>query len=213
MFTIAWNIHEEIAAQNAGRECWNCVPNLPGLCRLLCFSSRKMLLHMMAATGQSVSSFTQGEFLEMLPVNLDLRIWLKPRGPWQSCQAVLVLSICLTSLEHPPIRTLCWKIGKSLGAHCGCSKQHQIRAIKWQDFSFLYLKVSAHLCWASLRVFLGKSCLFFLKTVTKARLGTVINSTLFLCLICITSTNFCLEEILPLSHIPVPPALTPAGWC
>lgn len=85
---------------------------------------------MVAATGQSVSSFTQGEFLQMLPANLDLGIWPKPQGPWQNCQAVPVLSISLASLDHPQIRTLCWKIGKSLRAHCDCSKQHQMRAIK-----------------------------------------------------------------------------------
>lgn len=85
---------------------------------------------MMAVTGPSVSSFTQRELLQMLPVNLDLGIWPEPQGPWQNCQAVLVLSICLASLGHPQIRTLCWKIGKSLRARCDCSKQHQMRAIK-----------------------------------------------------------------------------------
>lgn len=135
---------------------------------LVFFSSRKIFLHVMAVTGQSVSSFTQGGFLQMLPANLGLRIW--PIWPWQSCQAGPVLRF--VSLGHPQIRTLCWKIGKNLKTHCDCSKQHQMRAIKWWDFSFLYIKVSAHSCWASLRLFFGKSCLVFsLKPCHKSSFG------------------------------------------
>lgn len=34
------------------------------------FLPEKILLHLMAVTGQSVSSFPQGEFLQMLPCKL-----------------------------------------------------------------------------------------------------------------------------------------------
>lgn len=54
---------------------------------------------MMAVTGQSVSSFTQGKFLEMLPADLDLGIWLEPQGPWQSCQAVNLCHFLRTSSD------------------------------------------------------------------------------------------------------------------
>lgn len=63
------------------------------------FFSKKMLLHMMAVTGQSVSSFTQGKFLEMLPADLDLGIWPEPQGPWQSCQAVHLCHFLRTSSD------------------------------------------------------------------------------------------------------------------